>query len=117
LPLASGAHGLLQQSALEAHAVPAGGGLPVQSTALPARQRGMPRLSCTQFVFTCCTVPEQQRSVASHENAASRQIDPAGLHLCPWSQRPTVAPAAFAQVVFASAPSGRPAAPQQSLSF
>jgi hypothetical protein len=43
----------------------------------------MPRLSCTQFVFTCWTVPEQQRSVAEQENVESRQIEPAGLHLCP----------------------------------
>jgi hypothetical protein len=82
MPAALGVHGLLQQSALEAHAVPAGTGF-VQSTAVPVRHRGMPRLSCTQFVFTCCTVPEQQRSVASQENAASRQIEPAGLHLWP----------------------------------
>jgi hypothetical protein len=115
-PAAFAVHGLLQQSALEAHTVPAGGGF-VQSTAFPTRQRGMPRLSCTQFVFTCWTVPEQQRSVAWHENAASRQIEPAGLHLLPLSQRPTMAPAALLHVVFASAPSGRPAEPQQSLSF
>jgi hypothetical protein len=75
--------GLLQQSALDAHAVPAGGGLVVQSTPVVARQRGMPRLSWTQFVFTVCTVPEQQRSVAEHENASRRQIEPAGLHLLP----------------------------------
>jgi hypothetical protein len=77
----------------------------------------MPRLSCTQFVFTCWTVPEQQRSVAEHENVESRQMEPAGLHLCPWSQRPTVAPAALLHVVFTSVPSGRPVAPQQSVSF
>ena len=79
-PVASGVQGLLQQSALDAHAVPAAGGLPVQSTAVPVRQRGMPRLSWTQLVLTCCTVPEQQRSVESHENVESRQIEPAGLH-------------------------------------
>lgn len=45
LPVASGVHGRLQQSALDAHAVPAGGGLFVQSTPVPVRQRGMPRLS------------------------------------------------------------------------
>ena len=88
-----------------------------QSMPVVARQRGMPRLSCTQFVLTCCTVPEQQRSVDWQENAASLQIDPAGLHLLPLSQRPTVAPDALLHVVFASAPSGRPAAPQQSVSF
>lgn len=77
----------------------------------------MPRLSCTQFVLTCWTVPEQQRSVDSHENVERRQIEPAGLHTWPWSQRPTVAPAAFAHVVFDFMPSGRPVAPQQSVSF
>jgi hypothetical protein len=82
MPVASGVHGLLQQSALDAHLVPAGGGF-VQSTAVPVKQRGMPRLSWTQFVLTVCTVPEQQRSVDSHENVESRQMDPAGLHLCP----------------------------------
>jgi hypothetical protein len=74
--------GLLQQSALDAHAVPAGGGF-VQSTATPARHRGMPRLSCTQLVLMVCTVPEQHRSVDSHEKAASRQIEPAGLQTWP----------------------------------
>lgn len=107
---------MLQQSALDAHAVPAGGGFAAQSTPVVARQRGIPRLSCTQFVFTCCTVPEQQRSVAWQENAERRQIEPAGLHLLPWSHRPTIAPAALLQVVFVSEPSGRPAEPQQSLS-
>ena len=82
MPVASGTHGLLQQSALDAHLVPAGGGF-MQSTAVPTRHRGMPRLSCTQFVLTCCTVPEQQRSVASHEKVERRQIEPAGLHLWP----------------------------------
>ena len=115
-PAAFGVHGLLQQSALDAHTVPAGGGLVVQSTPVVARQRGMPRLSWTQFVLTCCTVPEQQRSVDWQENAASRQMEPAGLHLLPWSQRPTAAPAALLHVVFVSEPSGRPAEPQQSLS-
>jgi hypothetical protein len=93
-------HGLLQQSALEAQAVPAGGGAAAQSTPVVARQRGMPRLSWTQFVLTVWTVPEQQRSVDEQENAARRQIEPAGLHLLPWSQRPTAAPAALLHVVF-----------------
>ena len=83
MPAPFGVHGLLQQSALDAQAVPAGGGAVAQSTPVVKRQRGMPRLSCTQFVLTCCTVPEQQRSVDEHENAASRQIEPAGLHLLP----------------------------------
>ena len=82
-PAAFGVHGLLQQSALDAHAVPAGGGAVAQSTPVVARQRGMPRLSWTQFVFTCWTVPEQQRSVAWQEKAERRQIEPAGLHLLP----------------------------------
>jgi hypothetical protein len=115
-PAAFGVQGSLQQSALDAQAVPAGGGLVAQSTPFVARQRGMPRLSWTQLVLTCWTVPEQQRSVAWQENAERRQMEPAGLHLLPWSQRPTEAPAALLHVVFASEPSGRPAEPQQSLS-
>jgi hypothetical protein len=106
--------GKLQQSALDAQALPASVvGSAVQSTPA-ARQRGMPRLSCLQMAGFCWTVPAQQRSVALHDSVASRQIEPAGLHLFPWSQRPTAAPAAFAQWVLASAPSGRVAEPQQS---
>lgn len=52
-PAAFGVQGLLQQSALEAHAVPAGGGAVAQSMPVVARQRGMPRLSWMQFVLTC----------------------------------------------------------------
>jgi hypothetical protein len=58
-----------------------------------------------------------------HEFVARRQIAPAGLHALPLSQRPIVAPAAFAQctsVVFPppelSVEPGAPGAPQQSLS-
>lgn len=116
-PAAFGVQGLLQQSALEAHTVPAAGGAVAQSTPVVARQRGMPRLSCTQLVLTCCTVPEQQRSVDEQENVERRQMDPAGLHLWPLSQRPTVAPVALLHVVVTSAPSGSPTAPQQSVSF
>jgi hypothetical protein len=117
LPAGFGTQGRLQQSALDAQAVPASEPASAQSTPVLARQRGIPRLSWTQFVFTCWTVPEQQRSVALQELVSRRQIEPAGLHFCPWSQRPMVEGGVIEQCVFASVPSGKPVAPQQSLSF
>ena len=85
----------------------------------------MPSVSSWQLSGCVCTVPEQQRSVALQEAAASRQIAPAGLHAFPLSQRPTVAPAALLQwtsVDWPLPPSifvepGAPGAPQQSSSF
>ena len=69
-------------------------------------------------------MPEQQRSVALHEFVASRQIEPAGLHAFPLSQRPKAAPAAFEHVTSVVCPPplmfvdpGEPAEPQQSESF
>jgi hypothetical protein len=68
-------------------------------------------------------VPAQQRSVASQEFVASRQIEPAGLHCSGWLQRPIVAPAALLHVTFVPGPPptsfvepGEPFAPQQSVS-
>ena len=84
-------------------------------------QRGMPSASCLQFSGCCWTLPAQQVSVALHENAARRQMLPAGLHALPLSHRPTVAPAALEHVTFAACPPGpplfepgEPRAPQQS---
>jgi hypothetical protein len=125
-PAGFGTHGRPQQSALDAHAVPAGfGPVTVQSTSGSAVQRGMPRRSCLQLRGCVCTVPEQQRSVALHEFVASRQIAPAGLHALPLSQRPNVAPAAFEQTTSLDCPlppsifvePGEPSTPQQSESF
>ena len=84
----------------------------------------MPSESCLQFSGCVCTVPAQQRSVASHEFVESRQMDPAGLHALPLSQRPTVPPpAGFSQwtsVLFipplVSVDPAEPFAPQQSAS-
>jgi hypothetical protein len=83
VPAGFGTHGLSQQSALVAHTVPAGGGLVVQFTSLTAVHRGMPSESCLQFSGCCCTVPAQQRSVASHEFVERRQMEPAALHALP----------------------------------
>jgi hypothetical protein len=81
VPDGFGTHGLSQQSALDAHAVPAGGEpASLQSRSDSAVQRGMPSRSCWQLRGCVITVPAQQRSVALHEVTASRQIAPAGLH-------------------------------------
>ena len=83
----------------------------------------MPSVSSAQSSGCCCTVPEQQRSVALHEFDARRQIAPAGLQAFPLSQRPTVAPGAFSQRTSVLLPPpdefvepAEPSAPQQSLS-
>jgi hypothetical protein len=123
-PAGLGTHGLSQQSALDAHAVPAGGApASLQSRSDAAVQRGMPSRSCWQLRGCVCTVPAQQRSVALQDVTASRQMAPAGLHAWPLSQRPIAAPAALLQCTFVIAPPltfvepGAPGAPQQSLSF
>ena len=106
--------GLPQQSALELQAVPAGGGAAVQSIGA-MRQRGTPRASCWQRSGFCCTVPEQQRSVALHDVVASLQMEPAGLHRLPLSHLPTGSEGLRrAQVTSASVPSGSVPDPQQS---
>jgi hypothetical protein len=121
-PAGFGTHGLPQQSALEAQAVPAGGGFLVQSTSVPAVQRGMPSRSCLQLSGCVITVPAQQRSVALHSATARRQMEPAGLQLIQLVHRPTVAPASLLHVTFVLMPPmmfvepGVPAAPQQSVS-
>jgi hypothetical protein len=122
VPAGLGTHGLPQQSALEAHAVPAGGGFIVQSTSDPAVQRGIPSRSSLQLSGWVITVPAQHRSVSLHCMTARRQMEPAGLQAIQLVQRPTVAPAALLQCTFAMAPPetlvepGVPGAPQQSLS-
>lgn len=115
VPAGFGTQGRLQQSALDAHALPANvEGSAVQSTSA-ARQRGMPRLSCLH-VFFWSTLPAQQFALALHDCDCRRQIAPAGEHALPLSQRPTVAPDAFEHVIFDLSPSGSVAEPQQSLS-
>ena len=115
VPAGFGTHGRLQQSALDAQALPTNvEGSAVQSTSA-ARQRGMPRLSCLQVLF-CSTLPAQQFALALHDCDCRRQIAPAGEHELPLSQRPTAAPEAFEHVTFDLSPSGNVADPQQSLS-
>jgi hypothetical protein len=124
MPDGFGTHGLSQQSALDAHAVPAGGApASLQSRSDAAVQRGMPSRSCWQLSGCVCTVPAQHRSVALHDVTSSRQMAPAGLHASPLSQRPMAAPVALLQCTFVIAPPltfvepGAPGAPQQSLSL
>ena len=82
----------------------------------------MPSESCSQLSGCVWTVPEQQRSVASHDVVASLQTEPAGLQAWPWSQRPIVLPGSLAQCTFVGWPEppsifvepGAPGAPQQS---
>lgn len=113
-PVGLGVHGLPQQSALEAHAVPAGGAPPAQSIGA-VRHRGTPRASCWQRSGFCCTVPEQHRSVALHDVVASLQMEPAGLQRLPLSHFPTGSDGFLrAQVTSESVPSGSVADPQQS---
>ena len=121
-PAGFGTHGLSQQSALDAQGVPAGGGFLVQSTSVPAVQRGMPSRSSLQLSGCVITVPAQQRSVALHSATARRQMEPAGLQLSQLVHRPTAAPGALLQCTFVIMPPmtfvepGVPGAPQQSLS-
>jgi hypothetical protein len=79
-PEGFGTHGMLQQSALVAQAVPGAGAPFEQSWSGTTVQRGIPSRSSAQSSGCCCTVPEQHRSVALHDVLASRQIAPAGLH-------------------------------------
>ncbi len=117
-PVGPGVQGLPQQSALEAQAVPGGGGGEIaQSTAGLAVQRGTPSASCWQRSGFCCTVPEQHRSVALQLLVASRQTAPAGLQRLPLSQRATRSPGFRVHSTRASVPSGRVAEPQQSTWF
>src|SRR5678816_3790434 len=70
-------HGFkLQQSALVAHA-PVTGTQPASAGLL---QRGTPRLSCLHVSY-CCTLPEQQLSVALQLPDCKRQMSPFGLQL------------------------------------
>lgn len=114
-PAGFGVQGRPQQSALEAHALPTYDVGFVQSTAA-MRHRGMPSASCLQVLF-CWTLPEQHSSVALHSIVFSRQMPPAGEHLLPCVQRPSVAPLSLLQVTFVCEPSGCVDDPQQSTSF
>src|SRR5689334_22849748 len=87
----TGTQGLPQQSALDAHGVPAGGGLFVQSMFGATPQRGMPSESWWQM-STWWTLPPQHVAVALHWIASRRQIIPAAAQVLPLSQRPTGRP-------------------------
>jgi hypothetical protein len=113
-PLPSGAHGFPQQSAEEAHCVPAGGGL-VQSPTLIIRQRGI--LSESRWQHSSgwlLHVPffnpggSQQLLLTLHElEPPTLQVWPAALHALPFEHRPYLSE----ELVFEHG------TPQQSLSF
>jgi len=104
-----GTHGIPpQQFALDAQAWPA-------STQAPA-QRGTPTLSW-MHVFWFSQLPLQQSHDALHDIVCSLQTSPSGLHPIGRRHTPTWAPAAISHVTGLPEPPGRPADPQQSLSF
>jgi hypothetical protein len=108
-PAVLGTHGSpLQQSALDAHALPA----PTHATPV---HRGTPTLSALH-VSIVLQLPAQQSHDALHDIVASLHTSPFGLH--PWglTQTPTLLPAGIEQTTGLPEPPGSPAAPQQSVS-
>ena len=79
-------------------------------------QRGTPRESGMQ-VSSFSQLPLQQSHDALHDIVASLQTSPSGLQPIGFWQTPTSNPGAIAQMVGLPEPPGRPAAPQQSVSF
>jgi hypothetical protein len=98
----------LQQSALDAHALPA-------ATHATPVHRGTPTLSGLQ-VSMLLQLPAQQSQDALHDIVASLHTSPFGLHPCGFTHTPTVLPAAIEQTTGLPEPPGNPAAPQQSVS-
>jgi hypothetical protein len=99
----------LQQLALDAHEPPG-------ITQLAPAQRGTPTLSGLQVSWVS-QLPLQQSHEALHDIVLSLQTSPSGLQ--PWGLRqvPTVAGGVMVQVTGVPDPPGRPAEPQQSLSW
>ncbi len=73
--------GLPQQSALDAHAVPAGGAPAAQLRLLMMVQRGMPFASIWQVGYWL-SLPEQQSAFVLHDIAPPLDALP-GLQICP----------------------------------
>src|SRR5262249_28858740 len=107
-----GTHGLPQQSADDAHAMP---GVKLHGPAAAA-QRGMPRLSWWQGSIVS-TLPVQQSAFGWQLTDGGRQSAPAGGPELPLSQRRIVGPGSLRHITFDGLLSGRPGPPQQSLSF
>jgi hypothetical protein len=105
-----GTHGAPpQQFALEAQAPPA-------ATHCAAAHRGTPTVSCLQ-VSCVSQLPLQQSHDELHDIVFSLQTSPSGLQPIGLRHTPTVLGAVMTQVTGLPDPPGRPAEPQQSVSF
>jgi hypothetical protein len=110
LPLGLGTHGaLLQQFALVAQEPPA-------ATHCAAAQRGTPTESSLQ-VSPWWQLPLQQSHEALHDSVSRRHTSPSGLQPCGLRHTPIELGGVMSQVTGVPEPPGRPAEPQQSLSF
>jgi hypothetical protein len=102
-----GTHGApLQQSALDAHPLPA-------ATHCAPVHRGTPTLSCLQ-VSSVSQLPEQQSQDELHDMVASLQTSPLGLHPIGLRQMPTGPPPLMSHVTGLFEAPGSPLEPQQS---
>jgi hypothetical protein len=109
LPPGLGTHGApLQQSALDAHELPA-------FTHWAKAQRGTPTLSCLQ-VSIVSQLPAQQSHDELHDIVLSLHTSPLGLHPIGSRQMPTGPPLLMSQVTGLPDPPAIPIAPQQSTS-
>jgi hypothetical protein len=106
-PPGAGTHGApLQQSALEAHALPG-------PTHWAPVQRGTPTLSCLQ-VSSVSQLPAQQSQDELQDIVASLQTSPFGLQHIGLRQMPTGPPPLRSHVTGLFEPPGSPLDPQQS---
>jgi hypothetical protein len=96
----------LQQSALDAHELPA-------PTHCAPVHRGTPTLSCLH-VSSVSQFPAQQSHDELHDIVASLQTSPLGLHPIGSRQMPTGPPPLMSHVTGLLDPPGRPVEPQQS---
>jgi hypothetical protein len=109
LPLGLGTHGApLQQSALDAHELPA-------FTQLRNEQRGTPTLSCLQ-VSSFSQLPEQQSHDELQLIVCSLHTSPFGLHPIGRRHTPSGPPPLLSHVTGLPEPPAIPVAPQQSTS-
>jgi hypothetical protein len=109
VPPGTGMHGApLQQSALDAHA------LPGPRHCAPVHL-GTPTLSCLQ-VSSVSQLPEQQSHDELHDIVASLHTSPSGLQPIGLRQMPTGPPALVSHVTGLPEPPGNPLEPQQSAS-
>ncbi len=98
-----------QQFALEAHEAPA-------DTHCAAAQRGTPTLSCLQVSWVS-QLPLQQSHDELHDMILSLHTSPSGLHPIGFRQMPSIPDPERSHVTGLPDPPGKPAEPQQSVSF